>query len=189
MRGALLLLLLALAGCHENMVQQPRYDAFESAPLYDDGMAMQPPPAGTVDRDTAVETAAAERPPLTPALLQRGRERFEIYCAPCHGSDGRGDGVIPARGFPNPPSYLEPRLIAAPTSHFYDVITHGYGVMYSYADRVPPHDRWAIAAYIRALQAAGSDSRVLQRKQEPRATQDNARNLGLLRSQEHDSAR
>ncbi len=186
---AALFLLLVLGACNENMVQQPRYDAFESAPLYADRMAMQPPPAGTVDRSAAIREAAARRPPLTPALLERGRERFEIYCAPCHGSDGRGDGVVPARGFPHPPSYLEPRLIAAPTSHFYDVITNGYGVMYSYADRVPPHDRWAIAAYIRALQTAGSDSRVLLRKQEPRATQDNARNPGLLPSQEHNHAR
>jgi mono/diheme cytochrome c family protein len=189
MRGAVLLL-LALAACNENMVQQPRYDDFEAAPLFPDGMVMQRPPEGTVDRSAAPRLAAIRRPPLTLALLERGRERFEIYCAPCHGSDGRGDGVIPSRGFPHPPSYLEPRLMAAPASHFYDVITNGYGVMYSYADRVPPRDRWAIAAYIRALQVAGSDGRrVLLRKQEPRAAQDNARNPGLLPSQEHNDAR
>ena len=164
------LLLLALAGCHENMVQQPRYDDFEAAPLFADGMVMQAPPAGTIDRSAAARLAATERPPLTPALLERGRERFGIYCSVCHGSDGRGDGVIPARGFPHPPSYLEPRLIAAPTAHFYDVITNGYGVMYSYADRVEPRDRWAIAAYIRALQVAGSDA-----ASQPRAERGDAR--------------
>ena len=85
-------------------------------------------------------------------LLERGRERFGIYCSPCHGLAGDGDGVIVAHGFPAPPSYHIDRLLAAPAQHFYDVITKGYGVMYSYRDRVQPHDRWAIAAYIRALQ-------------------------------------
>jgi mono/diheme cytochrome c family protein len=92
---------------------------------------------------------------MTPALIERGRERFGIYCSMCHGYDGRGDGIVPARGFPHPPSYLEPRLVAAPAAHFYDVISNGYGAMYGYADRVEPADRWAIAAYIRALQIAG----------------------------------
>jgi mono/diheme cytochrome c family protein len=84
--------------------------------------------------------------------LERGRARFDIYCAPCHGLAGDGDGVIVAHGFPKPPSYHIDRLLAAPPGHFYNVITHGYGVMFSYGDRVDPHDRWAITAYIRALQ-------------------------------------
>jgi len=90
--------------------------------------------------------------PLTRALLQRGQERFEIYCAPCHGRSGNGDGMIVRRGFPAPPSYHTDRLRNAPDSHFYQVISNGYGVMYPYADRVDPRDRWAIVAYIRALQ-------------------------------------
>jgi len=74
---------------------------------------------------------------------------------PCHAADGSGQGIVPARGFPHPPDFHSERLKAAPDTHFYQVMTNGYGVMYSYADRVPPQDRWAIAAYIRALQATG----------------------------------
>lgn len=90
--------------------------------------------------------------PVTLALLERGQQRFDIYCAPCHGLSGNGDGMIVRRGFPAPPSYHTDRLRKAPDSHFYQVISHGYGVMYPYADRIDPHDRWAIVAYIRALQ-------------------------------------
>ena len=94
----------------------------------------------------------AAPPKLTLALLQRGQERFRIYCTPCHSELGDGNGMIVQRGFPHPPSYASDRLRQAPTQHFYDVMTHGYGIMYSFAGRVSPTDRWAIAAYIRALQ-------------------------------------
>lgn len=90
--------------------------------------------------------------PVTRHLLERGRERFNINCAPCHAESGYGDGMIVRRGFPEPPSYHTDRLRSAANSHFYDVITFGYGIMYPYADRVRPRDRWAIVAYIRALQ-------------------------------------
>ena len=147
-------LLLLLSACN-NMVQQPRYDAYEESSLFPDGKVMQAPPEGTIARDTPMRSASAQRPvSITPALLARGRERYDIYCAVCHGADGRGDGYVTTRGFPHPPSYLSPRLRAAPVSHFFDVITNGYGIMHSYGDRVPPADRWAIAAHIRALQAA-----------------------------------
>jgi len=152
-KRAAVLLPLALAGCH-NMVQQPRYDEYEASPLYPDRMAMQHPPDGTVAQDRPQQAAAQTPPALTKALLERGRERFGIYCTPCHAEDGSGQGMIPARGFPHPPDFRSARLRAVPASHIYDVITHGYGVMYSYADRVPPRDRWAIAAYIRVLQQA-----------------------------------
>lgn len=153
--AALLLLLPPLVACDQNMVQQPRQDSYEASELFPDGMTMQPAPAGTVGRSRPARKAAATRPPvITAALLARGEDRYGIFCAPCHGIDGRGDGVVPARGFPAPPSYLEPRLLHSPDAHFYDVITDGYGVMYSYADRVPPADRWAIVAHIRALQTA-----------------------------------
>jgi mono/diheme cytochrome c family protein len=152
-RLALAFSLLALAGCR-NMVQQPRYDEYEASPLYPDGMAMQHPPEGTVARDWPQQIAAEQRPPLTKALLERGRERFGIYCTPCHAYDGSGKGAVPARGFPHPPDFRSARLRQAPASHIYDVITNGYGVMYPYADRVAPPDRWAIAAYIRVLQQA-----------------------------------
>ncbi|KAA5613319.1 cytochrome c [Rhodovastum atsumiense] len=105
-------------------------------------------PAGVV----AFGEAPDPVPPLTPALLRRGQERFHIYCTPCHSELGDGNGMIVQRGFPSPPSYHIDRLRAAPPRHFVDVITNGYGVMYSFAYRVAPADRWAIAAYIKALQ-------------------------------------
>jgi mono/diheme cytochrome c family protein len=157
MRAAAILALLAptalgLAGC-DQMARQPRYDAYGPGPLFADGKAMQAPPVGTVARDDPALAAAAQvRPPMTLALLERGRERFGIYCTPCHDEAGYGDGIVPARGFPHPPSFHSERLRAAPAQHFVDVMTHGYGVMFPYADRVAPADRWAIAAYIRALQ-------------------------------------
>lgn len=94
----------------------------------------------------------APAPPLTLALVQRGQQRFRIYCTPCHSELGDGNGMVVQRGFPHPPSYHIDRLRQAPTQHFYDVITQGHGAMYSFAARVAPDDRWAIAAYIRALQ-------------------------------------
>jgi mono/diheme cytochrome c family protein len=90
--------------------------------------------------------------PITTATLRRGRERFDIYCSPCHSQAGDGDGMVVRRGFPAPPSYHTDRLRRAPDAHFFSVITEGYGAMYSYADRIAPEDRWAIVAYIRALQ-------------------------------------
>ena len=90
--------------------------------------------------------------PLTRGLLERGRERFNAFCAPCHGEDGYGHGIVVRRGFPAPPSYQEPWLLKAPVGHFYEVITHGIGRMYPLADRIDPRDRWAIVAYLRALQ-------------------------------------
>lgn len=98
------------------------------------------------------ETNAQNPLPRTLAVLERGQERFAIFCAPCHGLAGHGDGMVARRGFPNPPSYHIDRLRNAPDAHFFNVITNGYGAMYPYADRVPPNDRWAIVAYIRALQ-------------------------------------
>jgi len=121
------------------------------------------PPAGPVSGVDAngkllAQAGAAASPgysnplPITPKLLARGQQRFDIYCAPCHSRAGDGDGMIARRGFPHPPSYHTAALRNAPDSHFYQVITNGYGVMYPHADRISPHDRWAIVAYIRALQ-------------------------------------
>jgi mono/diheme cytochrome c family protein len=93
-------------------------------------------------------------PPMSVALLERGRERFDIFCSPCHSIAGDGDGMIARRGFPHPPSFHTDRLRNASDTHYYAVITHGYGVMHSYATRVAPADRLAIIAYIRALQAS-----------------------------------
>jgi mono/diheme cytochrome c family protein len=151
-RLAAALLILALAGCDE-MARQPRDSVYSASPLYPNGAAMQPPPKGTVARDEILwDRELAVRPPLTASLLARGRERFGIYCQPCHDASGHGLGIVPARGFPQPPSFHAEPLLSARSRLFVDVMTHGYGVMYAYGDRIPPHDRWAIAAYIRALQ-------------------------------------
>ncbi|MCW2242859.1 c-type cytochrome [Azospirillum canadense] len=142
------LALLSLTAC-DNMASQPRDKTWRPANALPDRKVWPPvPPADAIAR----EDVARPAPPLTPALLARGQERFAIYCTPCHGYLGEGDGMIVQRGFPAPPSFHIDRLRQAPTQHFYDVVTQGYGVMYSYADRVASDDRWAIAAYIRALQ-------------------------------------
>jgi mono/diheme cytochrome c family protein len=107
-------------------------------------------PAVTGFRDG--QPLATSPVPVTRELLARGRERFAIYCAVCHGEDGYGQGIVVRRGFPPPPSYHEDRLRTAPDGHFYDVITRGYGVMLPFADRLTPADRWAVVAYVRALQ-------------------------------------
>lgn len=144
--------LFALTAC-KDMSHQPRYDSYEESSLFSDGKALQAPPEGTVARDAATrQKALTTRPAMSANLIARGRERFGIYCTPCHDAAGTGNGVVPSRGFPKPPSLHEPRLREASSDYFVDVITNGHGVMYSYADRVAPDDRWAIAAYIRALQ-------------------------------------
>ncbi len=117
-----------------------------------------PVPPGSVPRGAGAEAAAlaAPEPAATPALVARGRERFLVFCSPCHGASGRGDGIVTTRGFPRPPSYFEERLKAAPPEHIVGVITHGRGAMAPYAERVPPEDRWAIAHYVKALQAGAA---------------------------------
>lgn len=147
---AMLALCLCLIAC-DNMANQPKRMPYE---VYVDEPSPPPPwqePPGTIARDYAPEPPA---PRVTMALLERGRQRYGIYCSVCHGQAGYGDGQIVQRGFPAPPSYQSARLRQASNQHIYDVITHGYGVMFSYAQRVAPEDRWAIIAYIRALQAS-----------------------------------
>jgi mono/diheme cytochrome c family protein len=155
----------AAAGCRRDMFQQPSSKPLGSSDFFrEDQMASRPLVAHTVARghleaDEAfyrgkIGTNLVETFPvaITRATLERGRERFDIYCAPCHGRTGDGNGMIVQRGYPAPPSYHLDRLRQAPAGHFFDVITQGYGIMYSYAQRVAPEDRWAIAAYIRVLQ-------------------------------------
>lgn len=156
---------LALAGgCRQDMYDQPRYEPLEASSFFDNGQSARPLVAGTVARGELrtddhlykgkvngklVETFPF---PVDRALIERGRERFNIFCSPCHGRLGDGRGMIVQRGFSAPPSFHIDRLRKEPVGHFFDVITNGHGAMYSYASRVPPRDRWAITAYIRALQ-------------------------------------
>jgi len=151
---ALVGLAVGLSAC-DNMANQPREKPYEVPYGSAKSGTVQPVPH-TIARDDKIGEPAP--PPVTMALLERGRQRFNIYCSPCHARTGKGDGMIVQRGFPHPPSYFIDRLRNAPNQHFYDVITHGYGVMYPYYDRVTPADRWAIVAYIRALQASASAS-------------------------------
>jgi mono/diheme cytochrome c family protein len=146
-------LAIAAGGCERgmhDMYDQPRYKLGGEAPLFTDDVSTRTPPDGAV-AITDPEARPA-RQALTLALLQRGQQRYAIYCAPCHGVGGDGDGMVVRRGFPAPPSYHDARLRASTDEHLYDVITHGWGVMFPYADRVTPADRRAIIAYIRALQ-------------------------------------
>jgi len=161
---ALALLALSLAGCRRDMADQARYKPLAPSEFYPDGAASRPLPAHTIARGhlnadshffggrVKGELATEFPSPVTKEQLQRGQERFDIYCAPCHGRTGEGQGMIALRGFPPPPSFHQPRLREAPVGHFYEVITNGWGLMYPYAARVEPADRWAIIAYIRALQ-------------------------------------
>ncbi|MEZ5652328.1 MAG: cytochrome c [Burkholderiaceae bacterium] len=155
MRLITLLVVGLLAACGQDMARQPKLRAQAPSSLWADGGAARPQVTGTVARG-ALTTAAtlAEPPPMSASVVARGRERYDIFCAPCHGLTGAGDGRVVQRGFPAPPSFLSGPLRRAPARHFVDVITHGYGVMFSYASRVPPDDRWAIVAYVRALQRA-----------------------------------
>lgn len=152
-RGGVFLLTILLSGCDLSMQKQARHTAQSSPTLWPGGPAQAASPEGTIPMSTPTDQAALDHPPhLTEALLRRGLERHQIFCAPCHGSEGKGDGRIVARGFPRPPDYRSPRLLAAPPAAIVAVIGDGYGTMYGFADKVPPADRWAIAAYVKVLQ-------------------------------------
>lgn len=157
----------ALVGCNTDMWRMPRQQAYDPSDFYADGQSARPLVPGTIPRgylreDGAYYTGAVGRKlvttipmPLTKALLDRGQDRFDVFCSPCHGRLGDGNGMIANRGFSlkrQPGNYHTDRLRAMPVGHFYNVITNGYGTMFSYASRVEPQDRWAIAAYIRVLQ-------------------------------------
>jgi cytochrome c553 len=158
---------LFLTGCGRNMYDQPRYDPLERSnlPQFQDGSSARPLLEGTVSRNRGALpisflTGQDEngRPmtdlpfPVTAEVLQRGQERYNIYCAPCHNYNGDAQGIIVQKGFPQPASFHEPRLQNAEVGYFFNVMTNGFGRMYPYAARIQPEDRWAIAGYIRALQ-------------------------------------
>jgi mono/diheme cytochrome c family protein len=145
---------------------QPRYNPYDPTDFFGDGQSARLPVPGTVPRGelklgpqellytgkVGGQPSEAFPYPVTKEMVERGRERYNVFCSPCHGFSGEGDGMIVQRGFRHPPSLHDDRLRTAPAGHYFDVITNGFGVMYPYGYRVPPRDRWAIIAYIRALQ-------------------------------------
>jgi mono/diheme cytochrome c family protein len=160
-----LIVVSAISGaCRQDMHDQPKYPPLRASAFFGDDRSARPLVAGTVPRghlrqDPLLETGKigntdADVFPFAvdARVLARGRERFNIYCSPCHGQTGNGDGMVVRRGFRHPPSYHIDRLRAAPIGHFVDVMRNGFGAMSDYSDRVDARDRWAIAAYIRALQ-------------------------------------
>lgn len=160
----LLGLSLLLAACGRNMHDQPRADTYSASPFFADGTSARPLIEGTVSRERGAidpdffdgqdeNGLVAELPlALTVSLLQRGQERYNIYCSPCHNYNGNGQGVVVQKGFVQPASLHEQRLLDSPVGYYYNAMTNGFGRMYSYASRIPPEDRWAIAGYIKALQ-------------------------------------
>jgi hypothetical protein len=163
--AALMALALLAAGCRQDMQDQPKYNADAASAFFDDGRANRPlvpgtVPAGSFHENPALyegkqpdgKPVAALPVELTQAMLTRGQERYDIYCSPCHDRTGDGNGMIVQRGMRRPPSFHVPRLREAPAGYFFDVITNGFGTMLNYRAQVPVDDRWAIVAYIRALQ-------------------------------------
>ncbi len=168
------------SGCRMDMQDQPRYEAYEKTDFFADGWASRPAPEGTVARGHLRENvelytgrraagggqqagqagqATAQAPlvdtipiPVNEQMLLRGQDRFNAYCAVCHGMTGKGDGMVVRRGFRAPPPLTNERLLEAPVGHYFDVITNGFGAMPDYAAQITAEDRWAIVAYIRALQ-------------------------------------
>jgi mono/diheme cytochrome c family protein len=156
------------AGCRQDMHDQPKYIPLREATFFSDDRSARPLVPGTVARGQLHEDAllytgkvngadATEFPfPIDDAVMARGQERFNIYCSPCHGRTGTGDGMVVRRGYRRPPSYLDDRLRNAPVGHFFDVISNGFGAMPDYAAQISVHDRWAIIAYVRALQLSAN---------------------------------
>ena len=164
--SAAVVVTLALAGCRQDMHDNPRYEPLEESAFFSNGGASRLLVSNTVARGQLREDEhlytgkvngqlATEFPmPVTADVMARGQQCLDIYCAPCHGRTGEGNGMIVQRGFRQPPSYHEDRLVNAPAGYFFDVMTNGFGAMQDYASQVPVPERWAIAAYIRALQTS-----------------------------------
>ena len=157
-------LLLTLAACRQDMHDQPKYRGLRGSNFFADGQSARPLIANTVARgylkeDTLLNTGKDGQGdttvfpfPVTDEVMARGQERFNIYCSPCHGRTGSGDGMVVRRGYRRPPAYSEERLRGVPFGHVFDVITNGFGVMPDYRTQIPVNDRWAIVAYVKALQ-------------------------------------
>ena len=161
-------LCLALAGCRNDMHDQPRYKPLASAEFFSDHRSARPQVDGTVARghlriDEARYTGKIAGEdidqfpiPIAKADIEWGQTRFNIYCTPCHGRLGDGNGMVVLRGYRQAATYYSDKLMKAPVGHFFDVITNGFGAMPSYASRLDPDDRWRVIAYIRALQLSES---------------------------------
>lgn len=174
----------ALSGCRLDMHDAPYYEPLEWSGLWEDGRSSRHPVEGTVPRGRLRQgkedfyTAQAEDGQLlqtlpvglelSEALLERGQDRYNVFCSPCHGYTGYGNGMIVQRGFKPPPSFHAKRLKESPVGYFYAIITNGYGAMYSYAASIKPEDRWAISAYVKALQLS-QDMRVSDLSSDERA--------------------
>ena len=162
--AAVLIAAAALAGCRQDMHDTPRADPLRQSAFFKDASSARPTVEGTIARGTLQDDAEfftgkngalpADALPfeLTAQVLDRGEQRFNIYCAPCHDASGNGRGMIVRRGYRQPPSFHIDRLQNAPLGHFFDTITNGFGAMPDYRAQIAPRDRWAIAAYVRALQ-------------------------------------
>jgi len=169
--------LLILTGCRQDMQDQPKYKPLGQTAFFSDNRQSRPVIANTVargdlrDGDSEFYTGKSSKPskdgktdvdvdifPITvdKELIERGHERFDVFCSPCHGRLGNGLGMIVRRGFKQPPSYHIERLRNAPVGHFFDIVTNGYGAMYNYSAQITPRDRWAIISYIRVLQYSES---------------------------------
>jgi cytochrome c5 len=157
------LLALGFAGCEntlrQDMANQPRQNPLSPSEFFADGRSERPAVENTVARGSLQDDSLSVPKdsnafplPLTAELLQRGEQRYGIFCTPCHGIQGDGMGMVAMRGMKHPPSYHQERLRNVPNGYLYDVITNGFGAMYGYSAQIPPRDRWAIVAYLRALQ-------------------------------------
>jgi hypothetical protein len=154
--------IFAMAGCdnlHQDMGNQPKNKPLSPSDFFADGRSERAPVENTVargalDNDGLVVAKESNNfpVPVNEALLERGEDRYKIFCTPCHGLQGDGNGMVAMRGMKHPPSYHIDRLRQSPNGYYYDVITNGFGQMYSYSAQIPPRDRWAIIAYLRALQ-------------------------------------
>lgn len=176
--------LVLMTGCRQDMHDQPKFKPLRANSFFADGRSARPLVAGTVARGTLQEddhlfTGRVNNEfvttfpfPVTEQVIRRGQERFNIFCSPCHGQLGDGEGAIVQRGLKHPPSYHIDRLREVPVGYFFNVITNGFGAMFDYSDRIPAKDRWAIIAYIRALQlsqhATHEDFEKIEDKQKPK---------------------
>ncbi len=161
-------LLAVAAACRQDMQDQPKYKDLRGSAFFDDHRSARPVVEGTVARGRPYgntpfltgkengQPVATLPMPLTREILERGRDRYRIFCTPCHGMTGDGRGIVVQRGYRQPPAFNIDRLRAAPVGYFYDVQTNGFGAMMDYAAQIPPADRWAIAAYLRVLQLSQS---------------------------------